>query len=121
MSDENAVELWTMRLRRNASLAVEHPAGFPTARGFAHSLHSGTYQGFKKAREQPPSFNPGGEFSMPTTGEIWMHLDTRRMIGEELGVANVAREHRIALVPGLLADLPRAGTCLGGACDKARP
>jgi hypothetical protein len=42
-----------MRLRRNASLAVENPAGFPTARGFAHSLHSGSYQCFKKSGNNP--------------------------------------------------------------------
>jgi hypothetical protein len=34
-----AVDLWTMRLRRNGSLAVENPGGFPTARAFAHKLH----------------------------------------------------------------------------------
>lgn len=35
-----AVDLWTMRLRRTGALAVENPAGFPTARPFAHKLHS---------------------------------------------------------------------------------
>jgi hypothetical protein len=49
-----AVDLWTMRLRRNGSLAVENPGGFPTARAFAHKLHSGSYQCFKK-----PSNNAG--------------------------------------------------------------
>src|SRR3972149_6687862 len=66
-----------MRLRRNASLAVENPGGFPTARGFAHSLHSGTYQCFQKASEQPRAFNRGvGNFQCPQLGKFECPLTT---------------------------------------------
>ena len=54
--------LWTMRLRRNASLAVENPAGFPTARSFAHKPHSGSYQCFKKPGNNPELSTRVGNF-----------------------------------------------------------
>jgi hypothetical protein len=60
-----------MRLRRNASLAVENPAGFPTARGFAHSLHSGSYQCFKKPGNNPELSTGGwGIFNAHNWGNL---------------------------------------------------
>jgi hypothetical protein len=68
--ENRAVDLWTMRLRRNGSLAVENPGGFPTARAFAHSLHSGSYQCFKKPRSNPGLSTRVGNFQCPQLGKF---------------------------------------------------
>jgi len=38
--EKRAVDLWTIRLRRTGTLAVEKRCAFPTAHPFAHKLHN---------------------------------------------------------------------------------
>lgn len=60
------MDLWTIRLRRTGALAVEKSGDFPTARPFAHKLHSARaiLNKIRESQNQPPAtglslFRPG--------------------------------------------------------------
>ena len=60
------MDLWTIRLRRTGALALEKSDDFPTARPFAHKLHSArtNLNKIRESQNQPPAtgvslFRPG--------------------------------------------------------------
>jgi hypothetical protein len=69
LSDENAVDLWTMRLRRNASLAVENPAGFPPREASPTASTAAAINVSKKLRNNPELSTRVGNFQCPQLGK----------------------------------------------------
>ena len=84
------MDLWTIRLRRTGALAVEKSDDFPTARPFAHKLHSAraVLNKIQESQNQPPAtdlslFRPG---SCPANRshhtQLTHHEGCGRLVGE---------------------------------------
>lgn len=91
------MDLWTIRLRRTGALAVEKSGDFPTARPFAHKLHSARaiLNKIRESQNQPPAtglslFRPGScpdDRSHRNLGRL-----SRRTISALIGVAPMNRD-----------------------------
>lgn len=102
------MDLWTIRLRRTGALAVEKSGDFPTARPFAHKLHSARAN-LNKIRESQNQ-TPATGFSLFRPGSCPNHRSHRNLRSISLAIGeHLAQQDRTITRNLVLAFKPFYG------------